>query len=300
MSRAGTIARRTFLIGSAAVAGGVAFGVYSYKRAAPNPLFKGLGKGQAALTPYVRIDQNGVTIITPRADLGQGAYSIQAALVAEELDLAWEDIKVDPGPPSAAYYNGKVAAEGLPFAATDDGLIARNARDFGDVLGKFLSLQITGGSSTVADAYEKLRVAGATAREVLLLAAAKQTGVPKANLKTKDGTVITPDGKALSYVSLAATAATISPPGDVRLKPEAEWRYLGKPMRRIDIVGKSTGTATFGIDLRMPGMVYATVRTNPRLGGAMKSFDGSAAEKAKGVIKVVPISGGVGVIADNT
>ena len=300
MSRAGTIARRTFLIGSAAVAGGVAFGVYSYKRAAPNPLFKGLGKGQAALTPYVRIDQNGVTIITPRADLGQGAYSIQAALVAEELDLAWEDIKVDPGPPSAAYYNGKVAAEGLPFAATDDGLIARNARDFGDVLGKFLSLQITGGSSTVADAYEKLRVAGATAREVLLLAAAKQTGVPKANLKTKDGAVITPDGKALTYVSLAATAATISPPGDVRLKPEAEWRYLGKPVRRIDIVGKSTGTATFGIDLRMPGMVYATVRTNPRLGGAMKSFDGSAAEKAKGVIKVVPISGGVGVIADNT
>lgn len=300
MSRAGTIARRTFLIGSAAVAGGVAFGVYSYKRAPTNPLLKGLGNGQVALTPYVRIDQNGVTIITPRADLGQGAYSIQAALVAEELDLAWEDIKVDPGPPSAAYYNGKAAAEGLPFAATDDSFIARNARDFGDVLGKFLSLQITGGSSTVADAYEKLRVAGATAREVLLLAAAKQTGVPKANLKTKDGAVITPDGKSLSYVSLAATAATISPPSDVRLKPEAEWRYLGKPMRRLDIVGKSTGTATFGIDLRMPGMVYATVRANPRLGGGVKSFDASAAEKARGVIKVLPITGGVGVIADNT
>ena len=84
--------------------------------------------------------------------------------------------------------------------------------------------------------------------------------------------MITPDGKALSYASLATAAAAIAPPANVRLKPEADWRYLGKPMRRIDIVGKSTGTATFGIDLRMPGMVYATVRTNPRLGGGMQGL----------------------------
>src|SRR5437660_1039826 len=82
MSRARKIARRTFLIGSIAAAGGVAFGVYLYKRM-PNPLLKGLQKGQAALTPYVRVDQSGVTIITPRADVGQGAYSVLAALVAE-------------------------------------------------------------------------------------------------------------------------------------------------------------------------------------------------------------------------
>ena len=300
MSRAGTIARRTFLIGSAAVAGGVAFGIYAYKRAPTNPLLKGLGDGQAALTPYVRVDQSGVTIITPRADLGQGAYSVLAALVAEELDLAWEDIKVDPGPPSAAYYNGKAAAEGFPVAATDDGFIARNARVFGDVVGKFIGLQITGGSSTVADAYEKMRVAGAVAREVLLLAAANQTGIRKADLKTRNGTVITPDGRSLSYASLAAAAARIDPPANVRLKPEAEWRYLGKTMRRIDIVAKSTGTATFGIDLRMPGMVYATVRTNPRLGGGMRGYDASAAEESKGVLRIVPITGGVGVIANNT
>ena len=195
-----------------------------------------------------------------------------AALVAEELDLAWEDIKVDPGPPSAAYYNGKVLAEGFPFAATDNGLVARGARDLGDVGGKFLGLQITGGSSTVPDAYEKMRVAGAVAREVLLLAAAKQTGVAKADLKTKNGAVVTPDGKSLSYASLAATAAKIDPPATATLKPESEWRYLGKPMLRIDMVAKCTGTAVFGIDLRMPGMVYATVRTNPRLGGGMKSL----------------------------
>src|SRR5262249_43331777 len=121
MSRVGKIARRTFLIGTAAVAGGVAFGVYAYKRTPSNPLLEDLREGQVALTPYVRVDHNGVTIITPRADVGQGAYSVQAALVAEELDLAWEDIRVDPGPPSAAYYNGKILAEGFPFAATDDG-----------------------------------------------------------------------------------------------------------------------------------------------------------------------------------
>ena len=300
MSRLGTIARRTFLVGSAAIAGGVAFGFYAYKRTPPNPLIPELGDGEVALTPYVRIDQSGVTLITPRADLGQGAYSIQAALVAEELDLDWNDIRVDPGPPGTAYYNTKVLAEGFPIAATDDGTLAHSLRVVGDALGKFLSLQITGGSSTVADGYEKLRIAGAVARDVLLSAASQQTGIAKADLKTRNGAVITPDGKSLSYASLAKIAATIAPPDNIKLKPETEWRYLGKPMRRIDIAAKSTGTATFGIDIRMPGMVYATVRTNPRIGGRLNGYDASAAEKSRGVLKIVPITGGVGVIADNT
>ena len=162
-------------------------------------------------------------------------------------------------------------------------------------------MQITGGSSTVPDAYEKLRIAGAAvARDVLLSAASSQTGIAKAELRTRNGAVLTPDGKSLSYASLARIAATIEPPASVKLKPEAEWRYLGKSMRRIDIVAKSTGTATYGIDIRMPDMVYATVRTNPRIGGGLNGYDASAAEKSKGVLKVVPITGGVGVIADNT
>jgi isoquinoline 1-oxidoreductase subunit beta len=300
MSRAGKIARRTFLIGSAAVAGGVAFGIYAYKRTPANPLLKDLGDGQVALTPYVRVDQNGVTIITPRADVGQGVYSVLAALVAEELDLAWDEVKVDPGPPSSAYYNGKVLAEGLPFAATDKSFLARNARIFGDAGGKFLGLQVTGGSSTVADAYEKMRVAGATAREVFLLAAARLTGLATAELKTGNGAVVTPDGRALSYASLAATAATIDPPANVTLKPESEWRILGRRVPRVDMTAKCTGTAIYGIDLKMPGMVYATVRANPRLGGGVKSYDSTAAAASKGILKIVPITGGVGVIADNT
>ena len=300
MAKIATIARRTFLIGAAVVVGGVAIGYFAYKRDPVNPLLDGLAEGDATLNPYVRIDAEGVTLITPRADKGQGAVSIQAALIAEEMDLAWGEFKTDFGVPSAAYYNGKVAVEGFPIAATSDTLLARAGRQAGDVIGKLAGMQITGGSSTVADAFDKLRVAGAVARQMLLMAAAQQTGVALAQLKTKDGAVILPDGKALSYASLAATAATLTPPTEVKLKPEAEWRYLGKPMERLDTVAKSTGTAEYGIDVRLPGMVYATVRANPRMGGGMTSMDASEAEKAKGVIKVVALPQGFGVIADNT
>ncbi len=300
MSRLGRIARRTFLIGTAAIAGGVAIGTLAYLRDPANPLLDDLSDGQTTLPPYVIVDQSGVTIITPRADIGQGAHSILAALVAEELDVALQDINVDHGPPSGVYYNGKVPAEGFPIAATSDGLLANAGRQLGDVVGKFMSLQITGGSSTVPDGYEKMRWAGAAARHALLEVAAIRTGIDREKLKTRDGTVITPDGTIIPYATLAPAAAKVAAPSGIRLKPESEWRYLGTDMRRLDVVGKSTGTARFGIDFRLPGMVYATVRTNPRLGGPVTGFDGSAAEASPGVIKVVPITGGTGVIADST
>ena len=300
MSRAGTIGRRSFLIGSAAVAGGVAVGYYWYNFTPSNPLLRGLGKKRVALTPYVRIDQEGVTIITPRTEVGQGVYSILAALVAEELDLAWEDVRIDPGPPSTAYHNGKVAAEGFPFAAVDRGILAEGARTVGDVAGKFLKLQLTGGSSTTPDGYEKMRRAGAAARAALIASAARKTGIAISELKTRDGAVILPDGRRLPYPSLAKGAAKIGVPSDVTLKPKSEWRYLGKSMPRLDMVAKCTGRAQYGIDLRLPDMVYATVRANPRLGSGVKSFNASVAAKMRGVLKIVPITGGVGVIADNT
>ncbi len=145
-----------------------------------------------------------------------------------------------------------------------------------------------------------MRKAGAAARLALLEAAAKKSGVPKSKLKTDKGGVVLPDGKRLTYISLASEAAQVSLPSDVSLKPQSEWRYLGKSMPRLDMVAKCTGTAKFGIDLVLPDMVYATVKANPRLGGGVKKFDPSAAEKAKGVLKVVPVTGGVGVIANNS
>ncbi len=300
MGRIKTIARRTFLIGSAAVVGGVAFGYYMYKKPIANPLLNDLADGAAALTPYVLIDQNGITLITPRADVGQGTYAVQAALIAEELDVRLDQIRVDPGVPSAAYYNGKVAAEGFPLAATDMGYRAQKGRLMGDVAGKLIGLQVTGGSSTVSDAYEKLRIAGAVARATLLAAAAQKTYMDVANLKTRDGAVLFPDGSSLSYLELAPIAATIEPVTEVRLKPESEWRHLGTDMQRLDIVAKSTGTQSYGIDMKMEGMVFATVRTNPRLGGGVNSYDDGVAKMMRGVQKIVPITGGIGVIADNT
>ena len=295
-----TITRRSFLIGSAAIAGGVAFGTYLYKRDVTNPLLAGLAPGEAAITPFVKIDADGVTLITPRADVGQGAYSVQAHLIAEELDVDLDAVRIDPGPPSPAYYNGVVAVEGMPIAATSDTLLANMGRGASDVAGKLLGLQLTGGSSTVPDMYDRLRLAGAVARETLVAAAMAQTGLDRDQLKTERGAVVLPDGVRLAYEDLAATAAELTPVDDVALRDPAQWRYLGKSQMRTDILAKSTGTQTYGIDMVMDGMVYATTRTNPAQGGAILGFDAGAAEKMRGVQAVVPVTGGIAVVADNT
>jgi isoquinoline 1-oxidoreductase beta subunit len=283
MGRARTIARRSFLIGSAAAAGGLVLGWALVKWPIANPLLDSLDADDVTFNPYLRIDPNGVTIITPRADVGQGAYSAQAALVAEELDLEWGSFTVEPGEPHAAYY-----------------LLARRVRGIVDGYVKVRGTQITGGSSTIPDAYVKLRMAGATAREMLIAAAAARLAVDPALLRTERSAVIAPDGTRIPYTTLAADAAALEPPARVTLRDPSTWRLLGKPMQRLDIVAKSTGRATYGIDLRFPGMVYATVRTNPRAGAGMQSVDDSAARSARGVIKIVPITNGIGVIADNT
>jgi isoquinoline 1-oxidoreductase subunit beta len=242
-----TIARRTFIIGTAAIAGGIVVGVVAAKWPLANPLLQDLDDGEVSLNPYVTIDANGITITTPRADVGQGAYSVQAMLVAEELDVAWGTFAVDPGPPSAAYYNRTLFHESFPIPSTDQGVVARSARTIGGAVTKLLGWQITGGSSTVPDAYEKLRRAGATARAMLLAAAAQQTGLAVSALRTQDGAVVTPDGTRIPYTSLASAAALLDPPDDVVLKDPKDWRYLGRDVQRLDIVAKSTGTAQYGI-----------------------------------------------------
>ncbi|SLN17103.1 molybdopterin cofactor-binding domain-containing protein [Pseudooctadecabacter jejudonensis] len=300
MGRVKTIARRSFLIGSAAILGGVAFGVYLYKRPVENPLLADLAEGEASLTEYVRITPEGVTLITPRADKGQGAYHVQAALIAEELDIDLDQVTVDPGPPSAAYYNTALSGEAPGFMVTDDSFGANAMRTVMDAAMKIMGVQITGGSTTVADGWDKLRVAGAVARETLKAAAAAQTGVSVADMTTDRGAVVLPDGARLEYTALAEAAADIDPVTEVTLKEPGDWRYIGKDMMRLDVLAKSTGTQSYGIDFEMDGMVHATVVTNPRKGGEMLSFDASEADAMRGVQAVVPITNGVGVIADNT
>ncbi|WP_338413655.1 molybdopterin cofactor-binding domain-containing protein [uncultured Sphaerotilus sp.] len=300
MSRLTTIARRSFLVGSVAMLGGAAFGVWRYRQPHPNPLLDTLPEGSSAITPYVRIDAQGVTVITPRAEMGQGIHTTLAALVAEELDVDWDQLRVEHGPPGAAYYNRAMLAEAVPFGALDHSALADTMRGTMGVLAKFVGLQGTGGSSSVPDAFDKMRVAGAAARFALVAAAAQRLGVPASTLKTASGAVVAPDGRRLPYRELAADAAKVALPDDPPLKPRAQWRYLGQSMPRVDMVGKCTGTATFGIDVRLPGMVFATVRMNPALDAPLQSFDATAARAMRGVLQVVALPGGVGVVADNT
>ncbi|MDQ2091116.1 xanthine dehydrogenase family protein molybdopterin-binding subunit [Marimonas arenosa] len=300
MGKVGKIARRAFLIGSAAVAGGVAFGVWRVKTPWPNPLEQGLAEGAATFNPWVLIDAEKVTLITPHADKGQGVAHVQAALIAEEMDIEFGQFEISFGQPDKAYWNRALAAEGAPFLATDEGFTAQTARGAIGGLIKLIGLQITGGSSAVPDSYVKLREAGAMARETVKKAASEKTGLPVAELKTAQGAVHLPDGSTLSYTELAGIAAEIAPVTDVRLRDRSDWRLLGKPMQRLDIVAKSTGTQRYGIDIDLPGMVHAAVRVNPRQGGALNRYDASAAEGMRGVQKIIEVTGGVAAVADNT
>ena len=298
MSRIGTIARRTFLIGVAAIAGGAAFGTWAYKRPYPNPLKP--EQGAQALTPYVLIDATGVTVIAPRAEMGQGVHTTLAALVAEEMDLDWSTIRVIHGPASAAYFNGVMLEEGAGFAPTDQSWTAETVRGFMHVPAKFLGMQMTGGSTSTPDAFDKMRAAGAMARAALVTAAARRSGQAAETLKTQNGAVILADGTEIPYAELAADAALVDLPDAPPLRDPSQWKLLGRALPRTDVVAKSTGTAMFTGDLRLPGMVFATIRTNPHLYAPMKSFDATEARKVPGVTDVLEISNGVAVIATST
>ena len=296
MGRIKKYTRRVFMISTAAVAGGVAFGVYQAKKPLANPLKP--AAGAYTLNPYLIINQQGVTIIAPRAEMGQGVHSTLAALVAEELDVAWQDVRVLHGPAAQAYYNGALISGHAEYEDGKRTAWQNFTRDVMDVIPKTLSLQVTGGSTATIDAYEKMRMAGATAREVLNLAAAAQLG--DGDYHTENGHVIAPDGSKLSYIDLAKAAASIEPAKDVALRPSSEWKYLGRDMPRVDMVAKSTGTAEYGADIRLEGMKFATVRINPRLGAGMKSFDASKAKTMAGVDQIIDLGNGIAVVANNT
>ncbi|SPH25122.1 Isoquinoline 1-oxidoreductase subunit beta [Defluviimonas aquaemixtae] len=300
MGRLRTIARRGFLIGSVAIAGGVAFGVYAVRRAPENPLIEDRAEGEAVFNPWVKIDANGITLIGPHADLGQGVASSQAALIAEELDVDFGQFSTSFGRPSAAYWNTAMADEGVPFKSTDESFAAESIRSVMGGVVKLIGLQGTGGSTTIPDSFDKLRQAGASARETLKLAASKRSGVPVDEIKTASAQVILPDGTAIPYTELAAEAAGIEPVQNAPLRDPSEWRLIGQPMERIDVVAKSTGTQTYGIDLATDDMVHAALRVNPRKGGGIKGYDPSAALAMPGVRRVLDITGGAAVIADNT
>ena len=300
MGKLTTITRRTFLISSAAIAGGVAFGIYKVKESPKNPLKDQLATGAATFNPWVIVDREKVTLIVPHADKGQGVASAQAALIAEEMDLEWGSFHTSFGKPGAAYWNTAAADEGVPFMSTDDGIVAEGLRDVVGGVIKLIGLQATGGSTSMPDSFDKLRRAGAVARETLKLAASKKTGVPVYDLNTENGFVILPDDTRIPYTALAQEAAQLDPVDVEELRDSSQWTLIGKRMPRLDMLAKSTGTQLYGIDQSVPDMVYATVKMNPRQGGVMKGFDATDASAMRGVLDIVEINHGVAVIATNT
>jgi isoquinoline 1-oxidoreductase beta subunit len=271
--------RRQFLVGSAAIAGGLAVGC----RLDLAEWLASEGAEPTALTPYVLIDQDGVRIITPRAEMGQGIHTTLAALVAEELDVAFDQIRVEHGPASELYSN----------------TVFYGPRSHGDQTER-QPTQATGGQTSIRDAWVKMRKAGAAARLMLLEAAALRLGVAPGTLSTRAGAVVDGGGNEIPYADLAAAAAELEPPQDPPLKPRSQWTLLGRSLPRVDMQAKCTGAARYGIDIDLPGLLYATVKRNPRLGGEMLGFDAAKASTMRGVERIIPMDNGVIVVATNT
>jgi len=263
----GGLSRRGFLQTSAVASGGLAIGAN----------LAGLSVEAIAAgtihTPnaWVHIaDDNTITLISARSEMGQGVYTSMPMLIAEELNVDVRTVQVVIAPPNTKLYGN--ALLGGP--------------------------QLTGGSTSVRDGWEKLRVAGAQVREMLLSAAAAKWNVDAKSLKAENGNVTGPGGKKASYGQLAAEASKLPVPEKVALKEPGDFRIVGKRTRRLDTPAKTNGTAEFGIDVKLPGMVYASLEQCPVIGGTVKGFDGAKAKAMPGVIDVVQIPDGVAVVAD--
>ena len=266
MSQLKNPARRTFLKSSAAISGGLMIGV-----ALPD-MFKGAhaAASTSAMNAWVRVgSDNTVTILCARSEMGQGVVMALPTLVAEELEVDLNKVKVEFAPPGEVYINGMLGG------------------------------QITGGSTSVRDGWDKLRIAGAQARMMLVAAAAQQWGVDPTKCTARNGTVSGPKGKSATYGQLAEAASRLPVPKDVQLKDPSKFRYVGKPLKRLDTADKTTGKTEFGIDVKLPGMLYAALAQCPVIGGKVVSFDAARAKGMPGVKHVVQITDGVAVVADS-
>jgi len=266
------VSRRDFVVVLTATGGGLLLGCRVGDRsgtataaaAAPPPAF--------APNAFIRIDTDGrVTLVMNQVEMGQGAYTAMPMLMAEELEVGLDQVQLEHAPP-----NDKLYANPL----------------FGD--------QETGGSSSVRSFYEPLRRAGATARTMLVAAAAQTWDVDPASCRAKRGVVThTPSGRTVSYDALAEKAGKLPVPEKVALKDPKDFALIGTPAKRLDAPDKVNGKAQYGIDVRLPGMKIATVAASPVLGGKVAALDEAKAMAIPGVRQVVNLGDVVAVVADH-
>src|SRR5436190_11635479 len=260
--------RRSFVAGAAAVGGGFALGF----QLPFGPTVVRAQDGSPEVNAWVVIRPDDTVVIRiARSEMGQGTETGLAQLVAEELQCDWSKVKTE-----------------FPSAGAN---LARK-RVWGDMS--------TGGSRGIRTSHEYVRKGGAAAREMLIQAAANEWKVPASEL-TAANSVIThkPTGRTTTYGKVAEAAAKLEPPKDVKLKDVKDWTIAGKPLKRLDTADKLTGKMTYGIDIKMPNMLIATIKDAPVPGAAVKSFDAAKVQGMKGVKKVLPVGEtAVAVIAD--
>ena len=216
---------------------------------------------------FLRIAPDGsVTIVVNHAEMGQGIVTALPMLVAEELDADWSRVRTEFAPVDAVYNHA------------------------------FFPIQMTGGSTSTPSEFERLRTAGATARALLVQAAAEEWGVPAPECRTEPGVVVHASGKRLEYGALVERAAKLTPPEKVALKESKDFRLIGRPMRRLDSRAKVTGTAQFGLDVHPPGTLVAVVARAPVFNGTVEGFDPAPALAVPGVKAAVQVPSGVAVI----
>ncbi|MFN3791202.1 molybdopterin cofactor-binding domain-containing protein [Massilia sp.] len=254
-----------------------------------------LGADTVGLNGWIAIAPDGaVSVVVPRSEMGQGVHTALPMLVAEELDLPLSSVRIAQAPIDRIYANLTVLRENLPFHPDDDGSARQGAQWLMAKLGRELGIMFTGGSTSVKDAWLPMREAGAVARAMLLKAAAENWKVPLARLRTEDGFVLHPDGRRAGYGALAVDAARVGAgidAGDVRLKQARDFRLIGTPAARLDSRAKADGSARFGIDARVPGMVYAAVKMAPVIGATLAGHEAGAVASMPGVLQVVTMPG---------
>ncbi len=259
--------RRDFLRNASLLSGGliIALSLPACHRAVPPSKMAGSSQPSA----WLRIGtDNKITIIVDRSEMGQGVYTTLPMLIAEELELPLSAINIEAAPVGAHYVN--------------------------DLAGG----QLTGGSTSTRDAWEKLRIAGAQARMVLIEAASRRLGAPATTLWVKDGYIHGAGDARLTFGDVAELAATLPLPSpkEVVLKKTASFELIGKGAARLDSPSKIDGSAEFGIDVKLRGMKYAALIQSPVLGGTVQSVDSTEAVGMPGVVKILTVGQGSGVL----
>ncbi|NVD71118.1 xanthine dehydrogenase family protein molybdopterin-binding subunit [Duganella sp. BJB1802] len=285
--------RRRFIFGGVAAAGALVVGWGAMpprqRLHATHPM--PVVGNAVELNGWVAVAPDGmVNVVMARSEMGQGVHTALPMLVAEEMDVPLSAVRLVQAPHDKIYGNIAMLKDGLPFHPDDNGDLKAVVSWTVGKVARELGLIITGGSSSVKDAWQPMREAGAAARAMLVAAAAAQWKARAEDCRTEDGFVIHADGRRLAYGALAVAAAT-SKPGEIRLKSPRDFKLIGRPQPRRDTPSKVNGAAVYGLDVRPQGMVYAAVRMSPVIGGRVASVDADAVLKMPGVLRVVDFSG---------